>query len=389
MIRRWLVPSIVAATITGVAWSRAIACEECGGNGADVVVEVEPGAHVQVRVRGRSTDEHGSAPTRGAPDGTRSGLQTEQHRIASEAQVKDAATDALRSAKKLAPTDAAETVEVFANDLRARLAGIAGQRAMELFRVPLAIEQDKEALGRLKLFVEEGELGTRIYGGVKVPQAEFPDCVAVGNRRSWFCTGTLVAKNLVVCCAHCEPSGPTRVYFGNDVGEPGKEIAVTSVVRHPGYGGPGGNYANDLMALVLAEDATVAPCAIATTAEMERGGALRLVGFGVDERQKYGVKRKVDVPVVCVAKSDEDEARYGCHKGKEVVAVAALGNGDTCHGDSGGPGYLVFQGGYKVATATSRSIRENGRYVDCGEGGIYVRLDQYLDWLKAVPGVHW
>jgi endonuclease G len=43
------------------------------------------------------------------------------------------------------------------------------------------------------------------------------------------------------------------------------------------------------------------------------------------------------------------------------------------------------QGEWLVAGATSRAT--NSAPNDCGDGGIYVRLDRYLSWIDSIPGV--
>jgi secreted trypsin-like serine protease len=85
--------------------------------------------------------------------------------------------------------------------------------------------------------------------------------------------------------------------------------------------------------------------------------------------------------------STSSQSRYGCDNGLELVAGAPFLDKDTCYGDSGGPVYVEHDGGWYLAGATSRATADSLR--PCGDGGIYVRLEKYIDWIKSVPGGKW
>jgi hypothetical protein len=71
----------------------------------------------------------------------------------------------------------------------------------------------RDALGRLS--IEVGEMtvedrprvepptrpGREIVGGVETQ--DFPDCCALGDDRGYYCSGTLIAPNVVVTAEHC------------------------------------------------------------------------------------------------------------------------------------------------------------------------------------------
>jgi secreted trypsin-like serine protease len=103
------------------------------------------------------------------------------------------------------------------------------------------------------------------------------------------------------------------------------------------------------------------------------------------------VKRFVDVPIaspLCKGTVDgeSDHASYGCDAGFELVAGKPLLAKDSCTGDSGGPFYIeAAPGEWQIAGATSRAT--NSAPNDCGDGGIYVRLDRYRSWIESIPGV--
>lgn len=212
---------------------------------------------------------------------------------------------------------------------------------------------------------------------------DFPDCCAVGSEAGYFCTGTLIAPNVVVTAGHC--TGVTRVFVGGtDVTQPdtGEAIAVRDNVEHDQA---------DLRVLVLEQDATVQPRHVASESEItiQPGDPVRLAGFGTIDlggRVGYGIKREVDVPLTSVdCGAAGDTAQYGCRSGTEVVAGHRGLARDSCRGDSGGPLYILLgDGTYALLGATSRGIA--GAPNVCGDGGIYVRVDRFLDWIREQTG---
>ena len=227
----------------------------------------------------------------------------------------------------------------------------------------------------------------RIVGGV--PTKDFPDCVAVGSGFQWCCTGTLVARNVVLTAGHCQGGCSSRVFIGTNVNAGGEIVNIDAAVRHPQYN-KGGKH-NDLTVLILERDVTsVKPRKFATAAMIDKAAAVRAVGFGNTDPQSttgYGIKRMVDVPVASASCSADAPTRYGCDKGLELVAGAPFLNKDSCNGDSGGPIYIKSGAQWYLAGATSRATVDSTR--PCGDGGIYVRVDKYATWIRSVPGGHW
>ncbi|MCD6032161.1 MAG: secreted trypsin-like serine protease [Thermomicrobiales bacterium] len=228
-----------------------------------------------------------------------------------------------------------------------------------------------------------------IVGGS--PTSDFPDCCAVGNDDGWFCTGTLIAPNLVVTAGHCHDDNDdrlqiTRVFLkGPNVANPasGEVFNVKENHAHPSA---------DLRVLVLdVEDRkpSVNYRKIAQGAEANASTAT-LVGFGTidfDGSVGYGIKRRVDVPITSIdCSAAGDQSTFGCKPGIEMVAGQRGLALDSCRGDSGGPLYIrnvdddVF-----LLGATSRGVSNAG--VVCGDGGIYVRVDQFIDWITEKTGV--
>jgi secreted trypsin-like serine protease len=187
-----------------------------------------------------------------------------------------------------------------------------------------------------------------------------------------------------------------RIFVGQDVNEPKRTdqiIQVKSVKPHPKYSTRNSN--DDLMILILEKDVKgVTPRQIAPSTLVQKATDVRAVGFGTTDRQAeegFGIKRMTDVPIAsnsCDGTFDgeDDSTVYGCYPGLELIAGKPLLNKDTCQGDSGGPIYVSdVKNSWYLAGVTSRATEL--RTDLCGDGGVYVRADKYLDWIKSIPGV--
>ena len=254
------------------------------------------------------------------------------------------------------------------------------------------LRNDPRFLANARALARRSQGGLRVIGGAKVPPNQFLDCVAVGRDDVWGCTGTLIAPDVVVSAGHCA-SVATRVFFGGDVKKAGKIVKVKQAVRHPSYHKAGKH--NDLLVLLLEQPVVnIAPRAIATAAQVNKATDGRVVGFGNTDpfgTKGYGVKRQVDIPIASpsckgTVDGDPDAVAFGCDVNLEMVAGKPLLGKDSCTGDSGGPLYIEGPGGgWLLAGATSRAVDSAPN--DCGDGGIYVRIDKYRAWIEGLPGV--
>ena len=234
--------------------------------------------------------------------------------------------------------------------------------------------------------------GERILNGTPVRSGEYLDCVAVGSPTKWGCTGTLIGPKTVLTAGHCSECA-TRIFIGQNVNKAGRIVSVVSRVRHPNYC-KGGKH-NDLMILILDETVDdVEPRRLAPTNLIDNATDGRAVGFGtIDAKGEfgYGTKRKVDLPIASPACKGEsgsmlDTACYGCDPDLELVAGRPQLERDSCRGDSGGPFYCQnLRREWLLAAATSRATQSATH--TCGDGGIYVRVDAYRDWIVSIPGV--
>jgi hypothetical protein len=260
------------------------------------------------------------------------------------------------------------------------------------------LEQLKDELGQLSVQKELGSPVAKLGVAVSVippslPDAtdeiidgrvthQFPDCCAVGNALGYYCSGTLIAPNVVVTADHCK--GVSRVFLGgHDVSKPsdGETIAVKNQFSHREV---------DLRILILEHPSTVKPRPVARTDQAAKAKSAMLAGFGtvdLDGTVGYGIKRKLlkELPIASISCSDpSDPKKYGCLPNREIVAGHRGLRADSCRGDSGGPLYIKDDGEYLLLGVTSRGVKDG--FTTCGDGGVYVRVDLCLDWIEEVAG---
>jgi hypothetical protein len=194
-----------------------------------------------------------------------------------------------------------------------------------------------------------------------------------------FCSGSLIAPDVVLTAAHCAREPVTAFYTGE--GRPTTDLHVNPVggmkrwpvidrVAWPGYSDSAGcpSRALDVGLLLLQKPVTGArPLALAGAPPRART-TCRTVGYGIHDDAR-GVetleqKRRADVTVLSVDAS---------------AVLVEWKSGISDHGDSGGP---LLCGGQLVGDT---SCGVDGSFPDHTETW-YARTDRARDWIDAQLG---
>lgn len=188
---------------------------------------------------------------------------------------------------------------------------------------------------------------------------------------SSICSGTLIARNLVLTAAHCviDQNGVKyaghRVVFGSDA-QSGMSVPVIWTAADWRYS-PKVGFAYDAAVLFLADLVDIEPAEPAyQLGQWLVGRNVTAVGFGMTDGAKgdsAGTKMTTTMRVVSL-----EQTHFG---------VGSAGN-TLCHGDSGGPIFLNLGGKEMIVGITSWGKG------DCSDGAYAQRTDVVADFIRPM-----
>jgi hypothetical protein len=303
---------------------------------------------------------------------------------------------AAQLSKQYAGTDKRRRLEMFQDVMQLRYGKPLMENDSKLFNVALpsrtTIMNDPSFLASSAALgdaVAAGDESLYIINGIPDTSDKFRAVVAVGNDDRFFCTGTLIDQNTVLCAAHCAPAIVTRIFIGRDVDNPG---AAPKYYEASIDGTPSSYYPpNDILVIKLTravdpEDAI--PFKIATKEQLLGAPYVAIVGFGNNkistdgEESGFGVRRWGTVAWVKDTLSVASTARtWGCRFEYEF-ATQAISGVASCHGDSGGPVFIRDSGtkSYLLAGIVSRAlpVAQLPGHLICGDGAVNTLVSKYV-----------
>mgnify|MGYP001389486612 CR=1 FL=1 len=168
-----------------------------------------------------------------------------------------------------------------------------------------------------------------------------------GNSFQGSCTGTLVAKRVILTAGHCI-EGVTDI----DIETQGGIINSGNLFLHPDYDKSDILEKNDIALIKTNKDVPARITQVLSSSLYKNEKAI-IAGFGLDENDNSGRLKAVFVRIA--------KFNTGSISTKYPTGDTLYGN--TCRGDSGGPILVLRSGKWRLAGVTS-----NGRLTNCGSG---------------------
>ncbi|KAL7544974.1 hypothetical protein ACHAWF_008343 [Thalassiosira exigua] len=189
---------------------------------------------------------------------------------------------------------------------------------------------------------------SRIINGKEVTIGQYPYVVSLQNKFGHFCGGTLIAKDVVLCAAHCQGGSYSAVIGQHNLRDKdGETIPMKSEKPHPSYNSD--TNANDVLLIFLSRPAREGKVVKLNSnrAAPSVGQQVKVMGWGNTEKDDWSPSSDVllEAPLqmisnqVCSASAGKIYGYQDSYQGRiNQSMMCAKGNHrDSCQGDSGGP----------------------------------------------------
>lgn len=195
------------------------------------------------------------------------------------------------------------------------------------------------------------------------------------------CTGSVIAPDLIVTAAHCLEGGASSVsiVFATQITPEALKNAVktTHFMIHPDYRMNQTKIDQNDIGLIEFQGGLPKGYTpnhmLADPRLLTRGENVILAGYGVTDAGTHagaGTLRETDVKI-----ADENF-------GKTEVLLAQNDGHGACHGDSGGPAFLMEGGKLVLWGITSRGYPARAPD-DCAHESVYTKILDQTDFLRA------
>jgi secreted trypsin-like serine protease len=185
-----------------------------------------------------------------------------------------------------------------------------------------------------------------------------------------FCTGTLISDDVVITAAHCRPTKKNQIGVYNIHERQFVKYEILSIRIHEGFGFRELD-ANDIALInlktkVLDFDAIVE--LPSKNLKLTKLDSVMVAGYG-----------KPYVGQLTHTYLELDNLNFSL---SEFSLVHSKSKG-ICHGDSGGPAFLIKNGRATVVGIVSHFTSPSGGSSTCEENSVYTKVSHFLGWISA------